>query len=92
MNYVFIAQSLDGFIATTDGGVEWLDAIPNSEGSDFGFSEFIAKVDALLMGRNTFEKVLSFGQWPYVLPVYVLSNTLTSVPDEVADSERRPDR
>jgi dihydrofolate reductase len=83
MNYVYIAQSLDGFIATDDGGIEWLEAIPNPEGSDFGFSEFISKVDALLMGRNTFEKVLSFGAWPYAIPVYVLSNTLAAVPDEV---------
>ena len=49
MHYVFIAQSLDGFIAAEDGGIEWLDTIPNPEGSDFGFSEFIAKVDALLI-------------------------------------------
>ena len=83
MNYIYIAQSLDGFIATADGGIEWLEAVPNPEGSDFGYSEFISKIDALLMGRNTFEKVLSFGEWSYTIPVYVLSNTLTTIPEEL---------
>ncbi|WOO41129.1 dihydrofolate reductase family protein [Rubellicoccus peritrichatus] len=84
-NYVYIATSLDGFIATIDGGIEWLEDAPNPDGSDFGFSEFISRVDALLMGRHTFEKVLSFGQWPYSVPVYVLSNTLGSVPNELKE-------
>ncbi len=84
-NYVYIATSLDGFIATPDGGIEWLEDAPNPSGGDFGFSEFISRVDALLMGRNTFEKVLSFDQWPYSIPVYVLSNTLKSVPDELKE-------
>lgn len=59
-NYVYIAVSQDGFIATPDGGVEWLDDIPSPEGSDFGFAEFISGIDAIVMGRKTFEKVLSF--------------------------------
>lgn len=80
-NYVYIAQSLDGYIATSDGGVEWLNEIPNPEKSDFGFSEFIGKIDALVMGRNTFELVLTFGSWSYEKPVFVLSNTLTKIPD-----------
>jgi dihydrofolate reductase len=80
-NYVYIAKSLDGFIATSDGEVEWLNEISNPEHSDFGFSEFISKIDAIVMGRNTYEKVLSFGVWPYEKPVFVLSNTLTKLPD-----------
>ncbi len=82
-NYVYIATSLDGFIATQDGGIEWLEEAPNPNRSDFGFSKFISRVDALLMGRHTFEKILSIGQWPYPIPVYVLSNTLKSVPTEL---------
>ena len=87
-NYVYIATSLDGFIATTEGGTEWLEDIPNPEGSDFGFSDFIARVDAILMGRATFEKVLSFGQWPYTKPVFVLSSRLESVPPELGSKAR----
>jgi len=81
--HVFIATSLDGFIATSDGGVAWLDEIPNPEHSDFGYVGFMSDIDALVMGRNTFEKVLSFGSWPYEKPVFVLSGTLSSVPADV---------
>ena len=59
-NHVYIATSLDGFIADRDGGLEWLDAIPNPEGSDWGFSAFMARIDAVVMGRITFETVLGF--------------------------------
>lgn len=82
-NYVYIATSLDGFIATVDGGVEWLDDVPNPDQTDFGFSAFMARVDAILMGSNTFEKVLSFGQWPYPKTVYVLSNRIAAIPDNL---------
>ena len=79
-NHVYIATSLDGFIATQDGGIEWLEDVPNPTGSDFGFADFLSRVDAVVMGRVTFEKVLTFGTWPYPLPVIVLSRTLTTVP------------
>jgi dihydrofolate reductase len=78
-NYVYIATSLDGFIATSDGGLDWLFEIPNPQQSDYGFTEFISKIDAIVMGRNTFEKVSTFNQWPYKKPVFVLSNTLTEL-------------
>ena len=58
---VFIATSLDGYIARPDGGLDWLPESPEPHGYD----EFIASVDALVMGRMTFEKVLTFGAWPY---------------------------
>jgi dihydrofolate reductase len=82
-NYVYCATSLDGYIATLDGGIEWLSEIPNPNQSDFGYSEFILKIDAIIMGRNTFEKVLSFGEWPYTKPVFVLSNNLKEIPEQV---------
>ena len=82
-NYVYIATSLDGFIATKDGGLDWLMEVPNPEKSDYGFSEFISQIDALVMGRNTFEKVLSFGEWPYNKIVFVLSNRLTDIPEKL---------
>ncbi len=83
-NFVYIATSLHGMIAGDEGDLKWLDEVPNPDGSDFGFAEFMGRVDGLLMGRNTFEKVLSFGEWPYTKPVFVLSQTLTRVPDHLA--------
>ena len=80
---MYIATSLDGFIATKDGGIDWLSEIPNPEKSDYGYSAFMSGVDALVMGRNTFEKVVSLGRWPYDKPVFVLSHTLDKVPEEV---------
>ncbi|GIU31781.1 dihydrofolate reductase family protein [Shewanella schlegeliana] len=81
-NIVYIATSLDGFIADKDNKVDWLHDIPNPEGSDLGFSDFMTRIDALVMGRNTLGVVLSFGiDWPYTKPVFVLSNTLTRVPE-----------
>ncbi len=82
-NIVYIATSLDGYIADKDGGLEWLESIPNPDNSDFGFADFIDNIDALIMGRNTFEKVCSFDcDWPYTKPVFVLSNSLTSLDEE----------
>lgn len=75
-NFIYIATSLDGYIADKDGGLDWLHENPPTEGDDCGFGEFIARVDAIVMGRKTYETVLSFGQWPYTIPVFVLSNTL----------------
>jgi dihydrofolate reductase len=84
-NYVYIATSLDGFIAERDGGLGFLDEIQNPEQSDFGFSAFMAGIDALVMGSTTYEVVLGFGMdWPYAKPVFVLSSRLTETPDELA--------
>lgn len=80
MNYIYIAQSLDGYIAGPNGELDWLASIDNPEGDDFGFAGFMAGIDAIVMGRNTFEKVQSFGNWPYEKPVFVLSHDLTRVP------------
>ncbi len=80
---VYIATSLDGYIAESDGGLDWLNDIPNPEQSDYGFADFINSIDAIVMGRNTFEAVLGFGSWPYSKTVFVLSNSLNSVPDNL---------
>jgi len=80
--YIYIARSLDGFIADRDGGVDWLNNIPNPDNSDFGFAEFMGKIDGIVMGRKTFEQVLTFGSWPYPRPVYVVSSSLKEVPPE----------
>jgi dihydrofolate reductase len=54
-NIVFIAASLDGYIADKDGGVDWLHSIPNPENLDMGYVDLIDRIDALIMGRKTFE-------------------------------------
>lgn len=63
---VFIATSLDGYIARKDGRLDWL---PGSDGGamgeDHGYEDFFASVDTLVMGRNTYETVLGFKEWPY---------------------------
>ncbi|TCV91105.1 dihydrofolate reductase [Luteibacter rhizovicinus] len=69
---VFIGVSVDGFIARPDGGLDWL---PEGGGEPHGYNEFIASVDAIVIGRKTFEIVLTFGAWPYGdKRVVVLSN------------------
>lgn len=70
---VFIAASLDGFIARSDGGIDWLPSGSDS-GEDYGYGDFIATVDVLVIGRKTYEVATSFLRWPYgKRPVYVLS-------------------
>ena len=77
---VFIATSLDGFIARPDGALDWLpvDCEPH------GYDEFMATVDAIVIGRKTFETVLTFDAWPYgKKQVVVLTSTPSAlvVPD-----------
>ena len=68
---VFIGTSLDGFIARANGE---LDFLPPGGGEPHGYDEFVATVDALLIGRKTFDTVLAFDKWPYgEKPVFVLS-------------------
>ena len=69
---VFVGTSLDGFIARLNGSFDFL---PADGGEAHGYDEFIAGVDAIVMGRNTFETVLTLGAWPYGdKRVVVLSN------------------
>ncbi len=83
---MFIATSLDGYIADKNGGIDWLHSIPNPNNIDMGYADFISQVDALVMGRKTFETVCNFDiDWPYKQPVFVLSNTLKKMPDQYTD-------
>jgi dihydrofolate reductase len=76
---VFIGTSLDGFIARPNGEFDFL---PPGGGEPHGYDEFMATVDALVIGRKTFETVLAFNEWPYgTKPVFVLStHPLAPVP------------
>lgn len=81
-NSVFIATSLDGFIADKNGGIDWLDTIPEINTVDSGYAEFTSQIDAMVMGRNTFETVCSFDiEWPYQKPVFVASTQLDRIQD-----------
>jgi len=82
MNYVYIATSLDGFVAKSDGSLDWLENLgdPND---DYGFADFLEKIDALIMGRNTFESVVDFEVWPFDKPVFVLSTTMEELPEKL---------
>lgn len=84
----FIAASIDGFIARTDGDIEWLHR-PEYERSalkGLSYDDFMATVDALVMGRKTLDKVLSFPEWPYEnKPVVVLSRLGVTLPQTLHD-------
>lgn len=69
----FVAASLDGFIARTDGNVDWL-----FHDQDYGFTEFFRNVDTVVQGRKTYEQVLTFGDYPYrEKQNFVFSRTLS---------------
>jgi len=80
---VFVGTSLDGFIARANGA---LDFLPADGGEPHGYDEFLASVDALVIGRNTFDTVLAFDAWPYgKKPVFVLSTRpLPQIPSGAA--------
>jgi len=84
-NIVYIATSLDNFIARKDGSIDWLMEIPNPDNSDYGFLSFMNRIDCIIMGRSTFETVAAFREWPYTKPVFVLSSSLKEVPVELKD-------
>src|SRR5688572_3370030 len=60
---VFIAASVDGFIARADGAIDWLSIVQRA-GEDYGFKTFFDSIDTLVMGRKTYDTVLGF-DWPY---------------------------
>jgi len=62
---VFVGMSLDGFIARANGDLDWLMGEGGGDSAEYGYNEFIAGIDAIVMGRKTFEKVLTFDKWYY---------------------------
>ena len=91
---VFLGMSVDGFIARPDGTLSFLDggekpddgpapAPDDGTGGDFGFADFVASIDAIVMGRSTYEFIQPFADWPYQgKPVHVLSSTLEPGADD----------
>ena len=77
---VYVGTSLDGFIAREDGDIDWLVKFQNKEVHE-SYGEFMNRIDAIVIGRGTYEKVLSFPEWPYNKKVFVLSTTLKQIPN-----------
>jgi dihydrofolate reductase len=83
---VFVGVSLDGFLAGPNGELDWL---PPGGGPEHGYEAFFASVDALVIGRKTYEVVLAFEKWPYGgKPVFVLSAGSLAPPPDGAVVER----
>ena len=79
---IYIATSIDGYIARKDGNLDWLQ-YGHVGNEDYGFKKFINSVDALILGRNTYEVVSGFDEWPHKdKKVIVLSNTLKTIREE----------
>lgn len=79
---VYIAMSIDGYIARKDGNLDWLH-YGHTGDEDYGFKNFFDSVDALILGRNTYQVVSSFEEWPYKgKRVIVLSRHIKEVREE----------
>lgn len=75
---IFIASSLDGFIARKNGDIDWL-----FTDEDYGYTKFYESIDTILMGRKTYEKISEFGDYPYkTKKAYVFSNSFNLTKDE----------
>lgn len=83
-NIVYIACSIDGYIADRDGSITFLQSVPMSDEVMGLFTTFMGSVDAIVMGRNTYNTVLDFGgEWPYSKKVFVLSHSLSEIRDDL---------
>jgi dihydrofolate reductase len=86
-NTIYIATSIDGYIADKNDSTEFLECVSNPQNEDLGTFDFFDSVDCLLMGRNTYQTVLGFGgDWPYPMPVFVMSSSLKDVDEALKDN------
>ncbi len=81
---VYVGTSLDGFIARENGDIDWLVKYQNKEVHE-SYHDFIGRIDAIVIGRGTFEKVLKFPDWPYEKKVFVLSTSIKKIPEIVKE-------
>jgi dihydrofolate reductase len=90
-NSVFVGLSLDGFLARPSGDIDWLSGVPGEDTSEQtkDFAEFFNTVDVLVMGRGTFDKVITFDEWYYGdKPVVVLTNRPLEIPERLKKTVR----
>jgi len=84
---VYNATTVDGFIAQENGSVDWLPTGEDVCSEDYGYQDFMNSVDALVMGRNSYELVLSFGSWPYGdKPIVVLSSQQLEILESISNT------
>ena len=76
---LYIAATLDGYIARENGALDWLDGLPNPDQNDYGYPAFYQTIDTVIMGRKTYEQILGFDvPWPYkACKSYVISSNPT---------------
>ncbi|MGB8021867.1 MAG: dihydrofolate reductase family protein [Candidatus Nanopelagicales bacterium] len=87
---VFIASSIDGYIATPDGGLEWLEGAARAD-EDYGYDGFLASVDGLAMGRGTYEHIAHIDPLPFGgRPVFVFTHRPVAARDGVVTWDRSP--
>ena len=79
---IFIAQSLDGYIARPDGAIDWLRPY---DSVDYGYENFVAEIGTIVMGRKSYELAKSFGEWPYpnARSLVITSQTIGDMPPNV---------
>ena len=79
---IFIAQSLDGYIARPDGAIDWLRPF---DSVDYGYEMFMAEIGTVIMGRKSYELARSFGDWPYASArsLVITSNAIGDMPPNV---------
>jgi len=89
---LYIATSVDGYVADTDGGVDWLEEFDDGSGNaDDSFAEFFESVDCLVVGATTYEQVLTLGEWPYGdRPTYVLTHRDLPLATDAVELVERP--
>lgn len=81
----FLALTPDGYIAGKDGSIDYLDRFQDGT-EDAGYGQYFLSIDAILMGRETFETVCKFPEWPYSpKPVYVLSTREVHIPERLSE-------
>jgi dihydrofolate reductase len=80
---LYIATSIDGFIADEFGGIKWIDEFGKGEG-DNGYAEFLKTIDIVIMGRKTYDQVLTFGNFPYgEMKCYIYSRAQKTIKDNI---------
>jgi dihydrofolate reductase len=84
---VYIATTVDGFIARENGSVDWLPTGEGTNSEDYGYHSFMNSVDALVMGRNSYELVRTIGAWPYGdKPVIILTTRDLDIPENISNT------